>query len=651
MKRLVIEKLCLMTIFIVFYLIIEMVTFRWLRFGFLPDVFFVDIFIALIISSMALLFKSHRISVIYLSSLIFLFLLISFTNQTMNLELNGEIFTLSHFHFLGEATHVFLIEFIHIDTLLVLISIGLMYGLTVYIVKKLFFQTYLYHKHYYKQALTLFVSIILAFTMIVNTGLSGFKDFGRISNINLFKRETIEAYGLIGFYYKDVDIMFFNQGNHISDREELDSQLEYHSLNDYADADLDIPYTNLFRDKNVITIMVESGQSFAINEFLTPNLYDLTNQGLYFPNHYSENKTNVSEIIGILGSYPSEGILINQYQYDFRYSLPKMLSERGYQTAYFHENLGSFYHRENIIPSLGFDEVYMHEELFPDEDIYGWGGDYTLDSRTMDRMFDFMFTKDQPFYYFWSSLVSHGPYNSNYPSDRGDNNMKKFRDLGYFSLIDLAESRGDWVNLMADSEDERDPGRFRFYQATMMDFDVALGKLMDKLEEKNLIDDTIILLYGDHNLYYHQMHLRLNGVEEGEIHYPDMYKTMFMIYNPILTNAYVSNHQTTSTRVEKFVSPYDIVPTFYQLLGIPHYKNFVLGQSVFSEESSVFYSHKISSFFNQEFFSYNNYSIFYPEDILVNEDLDALNFIEKTRKFSEDLVWLDQWVALMKNKK
>ncbi len=635
----------------VFYFIVEMITFEWLGLNFLPNFFYIDFLVVLMLSSLALLFKSNRLSIAYLSFLLMIILVLSFTNQTMNLELNGEIFTLTHFMYVDEATNVFLIEFVHFDALVVILSIGVVYAMTVFYFSKVFFHKYLYQGTYYKQAIALFAIILISFITLFNVGIPTFKNYSRIANINLFKKNTIEEYGLIGFYYKDVDIMFFDGGLNHNQLDEVEDDLIYHHPNPADETNLDIPYSGLLEGKNIISIMVESGQSFAINEYLTPHLYRLSKEGLFFPNHHSENSTSVAEILGILGYYPSNGFQIDKYDYDFQYSLPNMLNKVGYHTAYFHENLGSFYERSKTMPAFGFEDVYLHEELFPDEPIYGWGGDYTLDSRTMDRMLDFMFKDEGPFYYFWSTLVSHGPYDTNYPSSRGENNLKKFSDLGYFNLIDLAESRGDWINLLADSEDEKDPGRFRFYQAAMMDYDRAIGKLLNRLEEKDLLEDTVILMYGDHKLYYHQMHLPLNDIEEGDIHHTDTYKTMFMIYNPTLTNAYLTNEDTLNTSLDKFITPYDILPTFYHLLGIPHYKNFLLGESILSEEATVFYSHKISAFFNDDFFSYNNDSIYYPKDIDPNDNTEAMEFILKSKDLSEKLVWIDLWVGLSKSRK
>jgi phosphoglycerol transferase MdoB-like AlkP superfamily enzyme len=177
----------------------------------------------------------------------------------------------------------------------------------------------------------------------------------------------------------------------------------------------------------------------------------------------------------------------------------------------------------------------------------------------------------------------------------------------------------------------------------MMDFDVALGKLLDRLEEEGLLDDTILMFYGDHNLYYHQMHLRLNDVEAGEIHYSDMYKTFFAIYNEDLTNAYLANNPGSTTTIDKFVTPYDILPTYFHLLGIPYDRNFIFGESVLTDQKTVFYSHKMTAFFNDEFFSFNDEAIYYPENINPNQNLDARFFLMDVEQLSERILWYELW--------
>ena len=649
MKRLFKEKGILIFTFIFFYMIIQLVTFRWLGLSFLPRVFLLDLLIVFVFAFFSTFFKSHKMSIYYLSFLFFFVLCLALINQTMNLELNGEVFSFTHLKYTVEATNVFSFDFIHIDVLMVLISTGLVYGYTMRFIYKLFLKHVQPIKFYYRRLFPILGFLGLALLTLFNTRVSVFAEYNDLFNVSLFKRDSIEKYGMFGYYYKEADIMLFDSGIKSFTKEELEDELV--EINPYIKYDEDnlISYNGLLEGKNVITIMIETGQSIAVNEYLTPNLYRMTQEGLYFPNHYSENKTNMSEYIGILGNYPSNGVDAQRFDYDFRYSMPNVLKEEGYNTIFFHENLASFYDRGNTIPEFGFESYYLHEELFPDEPIYGWGGDYTLDSRTMDVMLDYMFLEeDQPFYYFWTTLIGHGPYNADSPSHRldGRNNKEMFEDLGYFAMIDQAGADGLWENPLVD--DEEYSMRFRHYQAAMMDFDVSLGMLLQALEDNELLEDTIIIMYGDHNAYYHQMHLELAESDKGDIHNVEMYKTFFAVYNPVLTKTYRFNNDVDNTIIEKFVSPYDILPTYYQLLGINYYDNFVFGESVLSNEESIFYSHKITAFFNDEYFSFNDYAIFYPPEDELDSKIDELEFLLDTNEFSKKMMWLELWIAVTK---
>lgn len=645
MKRLFKEKLILLGIFLIFYILIEMMMFTWLKLGFFPKFWLVDLLVMTVFASLSLIFKKHKTSIFYLSFFIFIAGLLALVNNTMNYELNGEIFSVMHLLYADEAANVFVADFLHWDSIVAILAVFLLYGITLAYVSKLFFKPYLRSPFYLIKTFPILVVTLIVLLFTLNVVLPSYREYNDATNVSLFKRSSIKKYGMMGFYVKEIDSLLFSANDDI-DINDLKEQLVLEDPNDFDESDLEIPYAGLLEGMNVITIMIESGQSFAVNPVLTPNLYKMTTEGLFFPNHHAENKTVVSETIGILGHYPNDGIMTKFFDYDFSYSMPNVLNRQGYRTVYFHENLSSFYSRTELTPALGFEEGYYHEDFFPDEKIYGWGGDYTLDSRTMERMLDYMFTEDdgEPFYYYWTTLVAHGPYNRNYPSVRGKNNLQKFTELGYFDQIDQAEANGDWFNIMDDSVDPEDPGRMRYYQAAMMDFDVALGILLDALEAEGILDDTLIVLYGDHNLFYHQMHLRINDVQMGEVHYPYIYKTFFSIYNPKLTQAYLANNPEEDTQVDKFISTYDLLPTYYHLLGIPYYINFTLGESIFTDIESIFYSHKITAFLNSDFFTYSENEIYYPENIDLNHNKEANKFLISVDRLAERILWIETWM-------
>lgn len=131
-------------------------------------------------------------------------------------------------------------------------------------------------------------------------------------------------------------------------------------------------------------------------------------------------------------------------------------------------------------------------------------------------------SSDEPFYSFWATLSTHGPY------DYGLVNKRLFTELGYFDRIDQAEADGLWTNILA-GKDEEDILRIRHYEAAVMNLDDALGMMLDDLEEKGLLDDTIIVLFGDHNVYYHDIYLKRFEDTDNSYYNMEMYHN-FSVY-------------------------------------------------------------------------------------------------------------------------
>jgi phosphoglycerol transferase MdoB-like AlkP superfamily enzyme len=463
---------------------------------------------------------------------------------------------------------------------------------------------------YYPKAAIIFISLNLLLVSFFISDIETFDLYRDDNAVTAFKRTSLKKYGLFGYYFKESE--FLIGGSQIDPDIDIDDDsiipIENPGLTDYH---------GFLAGANVITILVETLQPFAVNEVLTPNLYKLNQEGLYFPNNYSENKTNVSEMIAITGNYPTFYFLPKTYDYDFSQSLPNVLREDNYHTGYFHDNVGSFYNREKFFEDLGFDDLYFHEDLFPDKEMWHWGGNYNLDSLTVESVIDKIETEGN-FYYYWSTMITHGPYNNS------SENINLFTELGYFDQIDTAENDGLWENPL--SEVEEDALKIRYYQAAVMDFDKALGKLLDFLEENSILDDTILVLFGDHNVYYHDLSKKMYEESGSEYYNFEMYKTYLNIYNPLLTNKFL---ETNSTNViEKFVSLYNIVPTVFELLGYEYNQNFMMAEPVFTDALEIFYSQKLTGYFNDKFYSDDGFDVIYQSTGASGSDLNL--FLDKT---------------------
>lgn len=641
MKRLLLQKGSVIFCFMLFFVIIEVITFRWVNFSFLPRFLIIDLLLAFGLASVILLIKSHKLSLVYLS-LIFAMLLVLFLVNATMYNVNFDLFSLQQLQLLGEAQAVFNFEFLSIPSIIIAAVVSVLFLAANITLIVIFGKRPPIHK-YYPKALIVFAIIGLSLVGYFTCDSPLIERYNQNENITVFKRANLENYGLLGYYFKESqNIIALNHLQHITEENpttltEDPSQTTTQTTHDPSVSEpttspddtlttTDItetegpiinfeesPFFGLLEGMNVITIMLESGQSFAINEVLTPNLFRLTQEGLYFANNYSENKTSVSEMIAVTGNYPSMTFSPSIYDYDLSFSLAEILNDT-YKTSYFHDNVPSFYGRGDLMPMLGFENCYFHDEIHPEIPLWTWNGDYILDSLTLESILPELIDTEQPFYSFWTSLSSHGPYNY------GPENKALFESLGYFDLIDQAEVDGDWVNILHDSS-ELNQLRIRHYQAAIMDFDHAIGRILDTLEANSLTDDTVIVIYGDHNVYYHELALDIYNISSEEYYHSEMYETFLCIYNPLLTATYLDYYETDSTTITKFTSPYIIVPTLIDLLGIPFNKNIYLGDSVFLDNEQVFYSHKLAAILTNSLYSNDGYEIIYDPFLADDETL------------------------------
>ena len=391
-------------------------------------------------------------------------------------------------------------------------------------------------------------------------------------------------------------------------------------------------FTGLLNGYNVVTIMIETGTSCMVNETLTPNLYSMISNGINCENNYFKNKTNVSEYIGIVGNYPTSGLGNKKLELVLPFSLPNMLEE--YNTMYFHD-VGStrdIYSRKKLMPVLGFDKSYFHEDLLPDVEEWHWGGNYPLDSITMDSVLSYMLQDTtQPFYAFYTSLSMHGPYVN--PTN------KKLLKSMYYEKLSEAANNNKWENPLKDTVNE---GCIENYMLACMDFDVALGKMINAFKEKNIYENTLFVLYGDHDLYYagaDKQQLSFSLKETTDINNYKLYDTVLLFSNPKLNLTYKEKKKEDS--FNKFSTPHLVVPTILDLLGIKYNANIYMMDSIFSNnysDNEIFYSYELKCYMNEEYLSINGNDI---ENNNKGELSEEEMFLYKIRQYMEKQSYID----------
>ena len=551
-------------------------------------------------------FKSNRYSWIYTGVVGFIFSFLVFLNLAM-FECSGDVFSFSYFVMAGAAGAVFNWSYMPwksiafsflIDAVATLLFVG-MHFFTKSRPDKL--QEKVKHPVTISGALTILflVANITSMCLVQDSSGAGRNPFETINFITQTqKKQSLGEFGLLNYGWSDL-LTTVNPG--LGGENKTDPENPRHETSTQQ---------GKCENFNVVTIMVETGCNYLVNETLTPNLWALMQDSIDLTNNVSKNKTNMSEFIGITGIGGRQDAIQSGEVVDC-FSLPNRLKEKGYTTAFFHDNDKNFYNRGEEILNLGFEKTYFANDLNPEviESVNRWNGSYPLDSEFVDLTLDQMVPiQEEPFYTFYTTFSMHGPYGFSCP------NFSKFQNLGYYARLKEAEEVGLWENVCLD-----DPlaiqQQIEYLQCATMDFDVALGKIVASLRNKGLYENTIIAVYGDHDSYYKSgkadkmLSSYVYDVEDNDVYLPERYKTVNFIANPTLKKAYCQENGLDEVGPAPYsfiTSPYVLVPTLLDVLRMDYDPYNYLGVSIFRTDTkydNLFYSHELQFFMSEEFVS------------------------------------------------
>lgn len=380
---------------------------------------------------------------------------------------------------------------------------------------------------------------------------------------------------------------------------------------------------------------------------LYPNLYNFYDSSVVFSNFYSREKTDISENLSFLGSYPTNAYVNYDFgENDMASSLAHVLKglDSDITCNAFHNGGSSFYNRSTSLKSAGFDSFTATDGMVEKGMIdYSAKGERNLDKDMIEVCADEMFHKDKRFYTYITSITMHGQYTyRNNLEERG-----YYKDLARFGITAKSGS----------SEAEFNYNNFYYYCACVMEFDSALGEIMNQLnsrvdkEGNKLSDKTIVLLFGDHNAYYSSLSNYVKGIENTDHkNYTNLFRVPCMVYYPKMENivSYLNSTYTNEIKndlsikygnemneeeienkakeivesryqikatssgtqiiTRKFMCTADILPTLFDLLGINYYSNLYFGHSAFDKTESVLYSRAYDMFITDSayFVSLNN---------------------------------------------
>ncbi|MCL6425059.1 LTA synthase family protein [Bacillus subtilis] len=314
------------------------------------------------------------------------------------------------------------------------------------------------------------------------------------------------------------------------------------------------------KGRNVILVSLESTQSFVINEKLngeeiTPFLNDFIKQSYNFNNVYhqtGQGKTSDSEFIVDNSLYPlGRGAVFftnagNQYM-----AAPEILKNSGYYSAVLHANNKSFWNRDLMYDSFGYDSFFdINSYEVTDENSVGWG---LKDKEFFEQSSELMKNLPQPFYSRLITLTNHFPFDL----DEED------------QLIDEYDSSSQTLNK---------------YFPTVRYQDEALKRFIEKLKEDGLYDNSVIVLYGDHygiSENHNEAMGQFLGKEITPFEEVQLQKVPLVIHIPGITDKKPQTIETVGGQI-------DIRPTLMNLLGIDTKDQIQFGNDLLSDEKLDF---------------------------------------------------------------
>ncbi|MHC9536313.1 LTA synthase family protein [Dellaglioa sp. BT-FLS60] len=314
------------------------------------------------------------------------------------------------------------------------------------------------------------------------------------------------------------------------------------------------------KGKNVIVIHLESFQQFLINfkvngKEVTPFLNSLYNgkETYSFPNFFNQvgqGKTSDAENLLETSVYGlAQGSVFTSLGSENTFeAAPAILNQTsGYSSAVFHGNTGSFWNRDSVYKSMGY-------QYFFDSSYYDTSANNTLEYGLKDKLLfndsvKYLEKLQQPFYAKFITVSNHFPFGI-------DAQNKDFE----------VPNTGDTsVN--------------NYFQ-TAHYLDESVKELFTYLKKSGLYDNSMIVLYGDHYGISDSRNVKLaqllgkSSETWSSFDNTQLQRVPFMLHIPGTKNGGVQ---------KQYGGEVDVLPTLLHLLGIDSSSYVQFGTDLFSK--------------------------------------------------------------------
>lgn len=387
-------------------------------------------------------------------------------------------------------------------------------------------------------------------------------------------------------------------------------------------------YTGLFEGKNLILICAEAFSDVVIDEELTPTLYRMTHNGIYFSDFYQPTwggSTSTGEYSFVTGLVPMNGIqsILDIKDNNNYFTLGNQLQSLGYKSCAYHNGSYDFYDRNLTHTSLGYDQYLATGNGLEKITDGGYPDDTTMFDKTMDTYLD-----KQPFSMYYMTVSGHCVYTAD------NEKTTKY-------LPDVLKVHGDKYK-----------DTTNYYLCYQLELENALTTIIDKLEEAGIADDTVICITADHYPYGLEISDTFGNSED---YVTDLYGYKYSApweqdHNSwILWSGCLENeNKEYACEISEPTYSLDIVPTLLNLFGLEYDSRLLVGRDVFSDTEPIVLWNGYSWITDKGKYS-NSSGEFIPNDgVKVDQAyIDRINNIVKNKiNFSSQVVNCDYYSVL-----
>ena len=347
-------------------------------------------------------------------------------------------------------------------------------------------------------------------------------------------------------------------------------------------------YTDIFKGKNVIVIHAESMMTNVIDlkfndQEVTPNLNKLAHTGMYFNNFYSQvsvGTSSDSELTYNTSLMPTKsGTAFVSYSNRKYIGIPTLLNEQGYYTFSMHANNADFWNRRTMHKNMGYQRFYSKTDYEIDkENVIGLGLSDKEFFRQSAEKIEKINEEHDKWYGLLIMLTNHTPFSE----------VDKYGEFPVDIKETITNEDGTTEEIVYPYMEGTKLGN---YFKSIHYADSALGEFLTELDQKHLLDNTVFVLYGDHDarlprknynrLYnYDKENDTTLDEEDPEYKEYDSYqyeigrRVPFIIWTKDMEG---SKLNFTNSNV---MGMYDVVPTLGNMFGF--YNKYAFGHDIYN---------------------------------------------------------------------